>query len=214
MKIYDFDTESNENYYSFNELLELNVFEYNKENYTKAFLILEQKTSNKNDENEEDYEEYNIDFEIQEFDLTLKTNFSPCVLFDYINNKLQMCGQIASKNICQLIGTWQIDNKAVSEFQSKGISLGVCMNHFNYDQKNHNAFTKQLQRIESSEVQHRRYLLCFKNNYFFNRSIRWVSEKVLEEVPTVHYICYSCYELYGGHLNLRLDPGKRKFTCE
>ncbi|RHZ48801.1 hypothetical protein Glove_541g10 [Diversispora epigaea] len=264
MEIYDSDTESNESCYSFNELSELNVFEYNKENYTKAFLASEQKTSNKNDENEEDYEEYNIDSEIQEvtsqetiqselsienepviqLDSTSKTNFSPCVLFDYINNKLQMCGQIASRNICQLIGTWQIDNKAVSEFQSKGIPLGVCMNHFNYDQKNHNAFTKQLRRIESSEVRRRRCLLCFKNNYFFSCGIgckehlwkiwekhiqvaciglytcnaihacQGVSEKVLEEVPTVRYICYSCYESYGGHLNQRPGPGKRKSTCE
>ncbi|RHZ74993.1 hypothetical protein Glove_218g35 [Diversispora epigaea] len=136
MKIYDSDTESNESYYSFNELSELNVFEYNKENYTKTFLASEQKTSNKNNKNEEDYEEYNIDFEIQEitsqeiiqselsienepviqFNSTSKTNFSPCILFDYINNKLQICDQIANRNICQLIRTWQIDNKAVSKF--------------------------------------------------------------------------------------------------
>ena len=66
-----------------------------------------------------------------------------CVLIDYLDNKLQMCGQTENiKNICQLVGTWQIDENAVLEYQLKGIPLGVCMNHFNYDQKNHNAFIK------------------------------------------------------------------------
>ncbi|UZO23402.1 uncharacterized protein OCT59_015742 [Rhizophagus irregularis] len=53
------------------------------------------------------------------------TNFSPCILVDYLDNKLQTCGQTKNvRNLCQLVGVWQIDENAVSEYQSKGIPLG------------------------------------------------------------------------------------------
>ncbi|GET53834.1 hypothetical protein GLOIN_2v1782374 [Rhizophagus irregularis DAOM 181602=DAOM 197198] len=62
------------------------------------------------------------------------TNFSPCILVDYLDNKLQTCGQTKNvRNLCQLVGVWQIDENAVSEYQSKGIPLGVrgigCKDH-------------------------------------------------------------------------------------
>ncbi|PKK56058.1 hypothetical protein RhiirC2_800841, partial [Rhizophagus irregularis] len=54
------------------------------------------------------------------------TNFSPCILIDYLDNKLQTCGQTKNvRNLCQLVEVWQIDENAVSEYQSKGIPLGV-----------------------------------------------------------------------------------------
>ena len=48
---------------------------------------------------------------------TKRTNFSPCVLVDYIDDKLQTYGQTKNvKNIYQLIETWQIDENAVLEY--------------------------------------------------------------------------------------------------
>ncbi|RHZ48694.1 hypothetical protein Glove_543g58 [Diversispora epigaea] len=112
----------NEEIYEFSES---KSYEYSEENYIKALTALEKEaTEQYSDKNEEDFE---TDSEIQEIfqeipsiplsfkenehviklDSTLKTQFLPCILIDYIDNKLQ----------------------------SKGISLGVCMNHFNYDQK-------------------------------------------------------------------------------
>ncbi|CAB5382665.1 unnamed protein product [Rhizophagus irregularis] len=56
------------------------------------------------------------------------TNFSPCILIDYLDNKLQTCGQTKNvRNLCQLVEVWQIDENAVSEYQSKGIPLGVSV---------------------------------------------------------------------------------------
>ncbi|RGB26238.1 hypothetical protein C1646_770683 [Rhizophagus diaphanus] len=86
----DFDT-------SFDELSELEIFEFNEKNYINAQNALEQEVVDySSDENEEEFD-----------------------------NKLQTCGQIKNvRNICQLVGVWQIDENAVSEYQSKGIPLG------------------------------------------------------------------------------------------
>ncbi|RHZ62176.1 hypothetical protein Glove_343g26 [Diversispora epigaea] len=202
------EEESNESEKELNEQVyefpELELFEYNKENYVKALMALEKETieqfSDKSENLEEQFndesENLEIDFEIQvsqeilsnqkpveeelveeenepvfKLDSTLKTQFWACVLIDYIDGKLQTCNQTANKNIYQLVGTWQIDESRVLEFQSKRIPLEVCMNHFNYDQKNHNAFVKQLRKPDQSEIHNRRCLLCFKNFYFFSREI-------------------------------------------
>ncbi|CAI2189800.1 19463_t:CDS:2, partial [Funneliformis geosporum] len=59
-------------------------------------------------------------------DPAVNTHFLPCVLIDYIDNELQTCGQTTNlKNICQLVGTWQIDENIASECQSKGTLLGA-----------------------------------------------------------------------------------------
>ncbi|RHZ83702.1 hypothetical protein Glove_88g136 [Diversispora epigaea] len=156
------EEESNESEKELNEQVyefpELELFEYNKENYVKALMALEKETIKQfSDESENLEEQFNdesenleIDFEIQvsqeilsnqkpveeelveeenepvfKLDSTLKTQFSACVLIDYIDGKLQTCNQTANKNICQLVGTWQIDESKVLEFQSKRIPLGL-----------------------------------------------------------------------------------------
>jgi hypothetical protein len=177
----DFDT-------SFDELSELEIFEFNENNYINAQKnALEQEVVDYlSDENEEEFDIYenqevppplltpveDTNDPVYRLNPTMHTNFSPCILVDYLDNKLQTCGQTKNvRNICQLIGIWQVDENAVSEYQSKGIPLGVCMNHFNYDQKNHNSLTKQLRSPEQSEISRRRYLLCSKNFHFFSRGV-------------------------------------------
>ena len=167
----DFEEDSDEDSDTIDELSELEVFEFNENNYINAQMILEQESADYlSDKNEEDFDAYKSDYEYQvplpplllveemndpvcKLNPTTCTNFSPCILVDYIDDKLQTCGQTENvRNICQLVGTWQIDENAVLEYQSKGISLGVCMKHFNYDQKNHNTRTKQLRNPNQSEI--------------------------------------------------------------
>ncbi|GBC44526.2 hypothetical protein GLOIN_2v1785590 [Rhizophagus irregularis DAOM 181602=DAOM 197198] len=242
---------------SFDELSELEIFEFNEKNYINAQNALEQEVVEySSDENEEEFGTYedqevppppveDANEPVYRLNPAMYTNFSPCILIDYLDNKLQTCGQTKNvRNLCQLVGVWQIDENAVSEYQSKGIPLGVCMSHFNYDQKNHNAFIKQLRNPEQSEISRRRCLLCSKNFHFFSRGIgckdhlwkMWgkyiqipcvglytcnavhecqgISQRIFDDVSTIRYICYNCYESYGGHLNRRPGSGKRKTTCE
>ena len=242
------------------EYSELELFEFNEENYIKAQMSLKRNDVDQlSDENEDDFDNFEQEAsltplippieEINEptysLDPTANTRFSPCVLIDYIDDKLQTCGQTKNiKNICQLVGTWQIDEKAALEYQSKGIPLGVCMNHFNYDQKNHDAHAKQLRKPEQSVVCRRRCLFCSKNFYFFSCGVgcknhlwniwekhvqipciglytcnavneyQGISKRIFDDISAVRYVCYSYYESYGGHLNHRPGPGKHKSTCE
>jgi len=78
--------------------------------------------------------------------------FSPCVIIDTINEKLQTCSNDSKKNISQLVGTWQIDTNFTIEFLDRKVNLGICISHFNYDQKNYTDYAKQLRKIEHSIV--------------------------------------------------------------
>ncbi|PKB96693.1 hypothetical protein RhiirA5_506875 [Rhizophagus irregularis] len=41
-----------------------------------------------------------------------------------------------------------------------------------------------------------------------------IFQQIFDNVSTIRYICYNCYESYGGHLNHQPSSGKRKTTCE
>ncbi len=253
------DEESDTSWMSFNELPDIELFEFSEENYINAQIALEKEVVDQLSDESEDFENQEVPpppppplIPLEEanepaygLNPTINTNFSPCILVDYLDNKLQMCGQTTNvRNICQLVGTWQIDENAILEFQSKEIPLGVCMNHFNYDQKNHNAYIKQLRKPEQSEICRRRCLFCSKNFYFFSRGVgckdhlwkiwgkhiqipcvglytcnavhkcQGISKRIFDDISTVRYICYNYYESHGGHLNRRSGSGKRKFNCE
>ncbi|CAI2175259.1 4300_t:CDS:2 [Funneliformis geosporum] len=115
----DPDKESN----TINKLSELEIFEFNENNYINT------------DEDDKDFDAYKSDYENQEVPLppslpveetndpvcklnpTIRTNFSLCILVDYIDDKLHTCGQTANvRNICQLVETWQIDENAILEY--------------------------------------------------------------------------------------------------
>ncbi|EXX71111.1 hypothetical protein RirG_081450 [Rhizophagus irregularis DAOM 197198w] len=122
---------------SFDEFSELEIFEFNEKNYINAQNALEQKVVEySSDENEEEFGTYEVqevppppvkdaNEPVYELNPAMYTNFSPYILVDYLDNKLQTCGQTKNvRNLCQLVGVWQIDENAVSEYQSKGIPLG------------------------------------------------------------------------------------------
>ncbi len=177
-------------------------------------------------------------------ELKSTTLLSSCVLVDLVDGKLQTCGRTENvKNICQLVGVWQIDTNAAIEFEADRLTLGVCMQHFNYDQKNHSSKAKQMRKIQQSEVRRRRCLFCYKNFYFFGRGVgckehSWnvfgkniqipciglftcnslhecqeIAKRNFDEVGITRYICCECYESKGGHLHHQPGPGKRTVTC-
>ncbi|CAB5378853.1 unnamed protein product [Rhizophagus irregularis] len=117
---------------SFDKLSELELFEFNEKNYINVQNALEQEVVKySSDENEEEFGTYedqevppppveDANEPVYRLNPAMYTNFSPCIL----DNKLQTCGQTKNvRNLCQLVGVWQID--AVSEYQSKGIPLGL-----------------------------------------------------------------------------------------
>ncbi|RGB22278.1 hypothetical protein C1646_822616, partial [Rhizophagus diaphanus] len=93
-----------------------------------------------------------------------------------------------------LVRTWQIDENAVSEYQSKEILLGCeigCKDH--------------LWKIWEKYIQ----IPCV-GLYIYNaiHECQGISQQIFDDVSTIRYICYNCYESYGGHLNCR--PGSSK----
>ncbi|CAG8673229.1 6511_t:CDS:2, partial [Funneliformis caledonium] len=124
----------------FDELPKLQLFEFNEENYIKAQMALEQEFVDQlSDENEEDFDADKVDSKNQEVSLlsipveeanepvyrlnpTVNANFSPCVLIDYLDNKLQTCDQTVNvRNICQTIDTrktvmWNLVHELLSAF--------------------------------------------------------------------------------------------------
>ncbi|POG64839.1 hypothetical protein GLOIN_2v1782374 [Rhizophagus irregularis DAOM 181602=DAOM 197198] len=211
---------------SFNELSELKLFEFNEKNYINVQNALEQEVVKYlSDENEEEFGTYedqevppppveDANKPVYRLNPAMYTNFSPCILVDYLDNKLQTCGQTKNvRNLCQLVGVWQID--VVSEYQSKGIPRGIgCKDHL------WKMWGKYIQIPcvglytcnAVYECQGFGLKLNIKDRF---QTETWNSkQQIFDDVSTIRYICYNCYESYGGHLNRQPSSGKRKTTCE
>jgi hypothetical protein len=121
--------------------------------------------------------------------------------------------------------------------------LGVCYNHFMFDQnKLHLGGTKKLKSISESLIHSRRCRFCGINYYFFSRGKFCVEHswkllgkhvqvpcigqkncKALEKFDSMvtkaqsnykaRYICCDCYEKEGGHLHVRSGKGKNESIC-
>ncbi|CAB4434457.1 unnamed protein product [Rhizophagus irregularis] len=174
----------------------------------------------------------------------MSTSLSPCAIVDMIDGKLQTCGNNSKRCISQLIGTWQIDTSIAAQFLDGKVNLGVCMSHFNYDQKNHMSHAKQIRKTEKSIIHRRKCFFCEKYYYFFSRGMNcrqhsWnifnrniqvacngqfscnalevcpnISNLANEEFSDPRYICCSCFETNGGHIHRKNGSGKPKFNCE
>ncbi|RHZ80585.1 hypothetical protein Glove_134g31 [Diversispora epigaea] len=243
---------------SYNELHDPKLFVFNQEGYNNAYEKLENEIIQQLDDNRddidllEDTEAITIEStNAKESDKTIiiseqsTSSFSPCVLLDLKDGKLQTCSETKNiKNINQLIEVWQIDTHSAIEFEKGNLSLGVCMQHFNYDQRNHRSKIKQIRTIQQCEIKRRRCFFCNKYFYFYSRGKRckdhsWnifsknfqvpctgffscnsfcelqgISKKNYDEISRMRYICCECYEVKGGHLHCRPGPGKRIITCE
>jgi hypothetical protein len=237
---------------------EFNIF--HSENFIQAHQIIQNKEMdecNSNSDNEIEEENINKEQELgkaselqnedEEYvmdEIPSTTPLSPCIIVDIIDGELQTCSKDSKKTISQLVGTWQIDTNVTTEFLNKKINLGVCMPHFNYDQKNHSNQAKQLRNTENSTIHRKRCLFCEKYIHFFSRGrncrqhswnvfnrniqvpcngqfscnafeIRQNITKLTDaDFSDPRYVCCSCFEINGGHIHQQSGSGKPKFSCE
>ncbi|RHZ88406.1 hypothetical protein Glove_23g147 [Diversispora epigaea] len=169
-----------------------------------------------------DYESNNEIFEQEiEDEIIDDLKFTPCVIIDFINGKMQRF-------------------KEVNSVLSK---LGVCNSHFQFDNKYLHKQNKQLKDFKKGIIQWRRCISCDKYITFFSRGIScnkhsWQLNKQNIQVPYIRQyickvlrsyppyckqvfddikkplcICYSCYENLGGHIYHRPGRGKSAITC-
>ncbi|CAB4385262.1 unnamed protein product [Rhizophagus irregularis] len=101
------------------------------------------------------------------------SKLTSCVLIDYIDGTYRTCGQVnCKKRLRELIGIWQIDSEIVTAVKNDLSKLGVCMSHFNFDQRIHKKKIKSMTKsTEESCVQQRQCLFCHQNHHYFTRGI-------------------------------------------
>ena len=120
------------------------------------------------EENQEsDYETFEHDKVIDNLELT---KFTPCVVIDFINGKLQRCGESTKlRQLRNLFGTWQVDRDAIKEVDGVLSRLGVCNTHFQFDNKYlHKSQNKQLKDFNQEITQWRQCISCNKYIIFFS----------------------------------------------
>src|SRR5207248_303338 len=108
-----------------------------------------------------------------------------CVLIDTIDGKIQTCGaNNCNKRLHELTGLWQVDGEVVNQVDNDLFRLGVCMPHFNFDQKMHNKKSKSNKSTEKSHIQYWQCLFCHHNHYYFTRgpSCKQHSWNILDRV--------------------------------
>jgi hypothetical protein len=169
--------------------------------------------------------------------------YSTCVLIDLIDGKIQTCGSDKQmKPLTQLIGMWRLDKDAVKKAQKENERLGICMKHFNFDQRQHGNKVKSTKPITNDDYLKARCLFCNKIIFFFCRGgycnlHSWsIQDKNIQvpcngqvtchalddygkicktsfEVVRARHVCCECYQEHGGHLHVKMGTGKSKFDC-
>ncbi|PKK58927.1 hypothetical protein RhiirC2_720167 [Rhizophagus irregularis] len=101
------------------------------------------------------------------------SKLTSCVLIDYIDGTYRTCGQVnCKKRLRELIGIWQIDSEIVTAVKNDLSKLGVCMSHFNFDQRIHKKKIKSMTKsTEESRIQQHQCLFCHQNHHYFTRGI-------------------------------------------
>ncbi|CAJ0877632.1 3940_t:CDS:2 [Entrophospora sp. SA101] len=173
-----------------------------------------------------------------------KEGFTHCVVIDKIDGVIQQCKSTNKmRRLGQLVGAWEVDETAVRNCDDVVNELGVCYEHFLYDQNSiHSARVKQDVNIEKSHVQFRRCLFCKKNKAFFTRRKACIEHcwsivgkniqlpcnaqykcKVFSPFNSIasksrsdyrpQFVCCSCFALQGGHLEPRPRKGPPFKLC-
>ena len=136
-----------------------------------------------------------------------------------------------------------MDTDTVIQAKKQLENLGVCYNHFMFDQnKLHSKGVKKNKDISQSLINYKWCLYCGKNYYVFSRGkicsehswsligknlqVACVGQKTCPALqvfnPIIiqshssnhfHYICCKCYEKYGGHLHIRSEKGQKSINC-
>jgi hypothetical protein len=154
-----------------------------------------------------------------------------CVIIDNEHGEIRRCNQSSAKRLQELLGVWEIDASAVADIKKELHLLGVCMNHFNYDQNTlHSKKLKSSLSPAMSQIGHRICFFCNRKKIFFSRGPNcmehtWNIYDQILQVPcrgmvccsSVHgssytektqnirgirYVCCECYEKNGGHQKL------------
>jgi hypothetical protein len=100
-------------------------------------------------------------------------SYLTCMLVDLVDEKIQTCGSsLQIRPLNNLIGMWQLDRDAVKKAEEEGKKLGVCMQHFNVDQKYHKNKLKTATPVIGDDYIKTRCLFCNKYVFFFCRSGR------------------------------------------
>ena len=98
------------------------------------------------------------------------TEFTPCVVIDFIKGEIQRCGETTKlRQLRNLFGTWQVDRNAIKEVDGILSRLGVCDTHFQFDNKYLHKSHKQLKDFSQGTIQWRRCISCNKYIAFFHR---------------------------------------------
>ncbi|CAJ0839416.1 6353_t:CDS:2 [Entrophospora sp. SA101] len=129
-----------------------------------------------------------------------------------VDGKIQTCGcsqQIRPLN--HLIGMWQLDKEIVKKNEEEGKKLGICMQHFNVDQKYHkNKLKTTISVIDKNiQVSCNGQITCHALNNF-----GVICKPEVDIVAKAQYICCECYQNHGGHLHVKMGSGKPLFDCE
>lgn len=84
-----------------------------------------------------------------------QTQFTLCVIIDFIGNKFQQCGEMEKlRQLHNLFGTWQVDRDAIKEVNGVLSKSGVCNSHFQFDNKYlHKPQSKQLKNFTEGIIQ-------------------------------------------------------------
>src|SRR5439155_23561616 len=153
--------ESDNNYESDDDILMYDYFQLDRAKESINFLVdedeednddvfsdIDDNTNNITDEEKEESEIREIPSEGAKKELT------PCVIIDNINGVIQQCKSISSRRrLGQLVGSWEIDETAARKCEEAVHELGVCYDHFLYDQNSiHSSGVKQKVEIEKSLV--------------------------------------------------------------
>jgi hypothetical protein len=101
-----------------------------------------------------------------------KIKKTPCAIVVYTDGKPSRCGADMKnqRGLSQLFGTWEIDVDAVKSVDKSLSKLGVCQNHFLYDQNRlHPPGAKAERSTDKSKITYRKCLFCHMYKYFFTR---------------------------------------------
>ncbi|CAJ0627538.1 761_t:CDS:2 [Entrophospora sp. SA101] len=117
-----------------------------------------------------------------------KEGFTHCVVIDKIDGVIQQCKSTNKmRRLGQLVGAWEVDETAVRNCDDVVNELGVCYEHFLYDQNSiHSARVKQDVNIEKSghlEPRPRKgppFKLCNDHDNDASSSLQYISKWILE----------------------------------
>ncbi|RHZ89227.1 hypothetical protein Glove_17g12 [Diversispora epigaea] len=239
--VFDYDNDS------FNEIYQIINTDYeNNNNYEldeeidteTVYVANEIETTDSVDSNDKLKEEsYTIPQETQ-------GRLTACCVLDYEGGSFQKCGSEKKlQKLSQLIGIWELDKEIINSVEKDFSRLGVCMSHFNYDQRIHEHKANSLVSIQESKLYGGRCIFCMKYFYYFSRGKgcnqhSWlipgkciqiacigqikcsalqasgkVSKRAFNNIIRPRYICVKCYEQQGGHTTIKCGKGRRIADC-